>query len=64
MATIMVRVPKRLGLSDDQVTKLKQKFESLLVETMRTEATGTLAAAVKELVDPKVMASPKIVIEE
>jgi hypothetical protein len=64
MATILVQVPKRLGLSDDQVTELRRKFESQLVDTMRAEATGALAAAAKEKVVPEVVHPEVIVISE
>jgi hypothetical protein len=64
MANVLVQVPKRLGLSDDQVAQLKQKFESQLVDTMRTEATTALAASVKEKVVPEIVHPEVIVIEE
>lgn len=46
MAKILVQVPEAMGLSDEQIKELQQKFVSHVVDSVRAKA-GEIAAAAK-----------------
>jgi hypothetical protein len=47
MAEILVQVPKELGLSEDQIKELQQKFASVLVGSISSRSEGVVEARPK-----------------
>jgi hypothetical protein len=65
MAEIRIDIPEAVGLSEDQVTQLREKFRSDLVETLLSKDTGdVLAQARPELKLVKETISKLVAVEK
>jgi len=58
---IKVQIPKDLGLTEEQIKELQQKFASLLIDAIEAGTGKAIVEARKTVVSPKAMASTKVI---